>query len=257
VGAQRDFLGTPCPSCGSRAHVPKPEASPWAGILKAFVLIIVLVIAGELVAMALGQFHYPVSVTGPMVAARHGHTASLLPDGRVLIGGGRNSSGPLASAELFDPKTGTFRATGSMATPRTGHTASLLPDGRVLIAGGQDNSGPLGSAELYDPKAGTFSTTGAMATPRTGHTAIPLADGRVLIAGGQDNSGPLGSAELYDPKAGTFSTTGAMATPRTNDTATSLADGRVLVAGGRTPPSIWPQPSCMTPGPAPSARPAR
>lgn len=95
------------------------------------------------------------SPTGPMGTARMAHTATLLSDGRALIAGGLNfrDGDPgfriLVSAELYDPKSGTFSPTGSMGTARVGHTATLLPDGRVLIAGGGDGSGTTASAELY------------------------------------------------------------------------------------------------------------
>jgi hypothetical protein len=87
-----------------------------------------------------------------MTAARDGSTATLLADGRVLIAGGVGDSGQLATAELYDPATGSFSPTDSMATARADNTAVLLADGRVLVAGGEnDASLYLASAELYQP----------------------------------------------------------------------------------------------------------
>jgi galactose oxidase-like protein len=78
--------------------------------------------------------------TGDLITARWDHTATLLPDGMVLIAGGKNGV-PLASAELYDPASGTWTATGSLvANARQTHTATLLLDGGVLVAGAQDAS---------------------------------------------------------------------------------------------------------------------
>ena len=103
--------------------------------------------------------------TGNMTVARDSHTATLLPDGTVLIAGGDNSGTVLASTEIFDPATGTFTVTGSMSAQRVLHTATLLLNGKVLIAGGNYFIGAaeaiLASAELYDPATGTFTATAA------------------------------------------------------------------------------------------------
>ena len=72
--------------------------------------------------------------TGSMATARCLHTATLLPNGKVLVAGGVD--GVLSSAELYDPASGTWSATGSMGTARDYHTATLLPNGQVLVAGG-------------------------------------------------------------------------------------------------------------------------
>jgi Galactose oxidase, central domain/Kelch motif len=180
------------------------------------------------------------SATGSMTVARAFHTATLLPDGRALIAGGNagtwNYDGPfLASAEIYNPKTGGFSPTGSMATPRAWQTATRLADGRVLVAGGENARTDLASAEIYTPKSGKFSPTGSMTVGRVYHAATLLSDGRVLVeGGGSDYSGGkfLASAELYNPKTGTWTATGSMADQRNLMTATLLRDGQVLVAGG-------------------------
>ena len=143
--------------------------------------------------------------TGALNAGRAGHTATLLPNGQVLVAGGNDAVlDALASAELYDHATGRWTPTGSLSTGRTLHTATLLPSGQVLVAGGQDSAGhPLASAELYDPTTGRWATTGSLATSRFAHTATLLPSGQILVAGGLDSAfNAFASAELYDPGLG-------------------------------------------------------
>ena len=88
-------------------------------------------------------------VTGDLVTARYGHTATLLPNGQVLVAGGLGLTGDLASAELYDPATGMWTATGSLATARRSHTATLLPNGQVLVAGGF-------TAQIFSPSSRNY-----------------------------------------------------------------------------------------------------
>src|SRR6266849_4735206 len=181
---------------------------------------------------------------GQMNATHAMHTATLLPNGDVVIAGGMDADGkPQALVEIYHPASGKFALT-TKAFPHTGtamtdvrceHTASILPNGQVLIAGGSDTNGVLATAELYDPAQGTFTCVGgrsggpislckqSMTDFRTYALAVPLADGQVLIAGGYNTwhnrtaarekfSGPvafniLNSAEIYNPASGAFTST--------------------------------------------------
>jgi WD40 repeat protein len=179
--------------------------------------------------------------------ARSVHTATLLPNGKVLVVGRYNyeGGGDLNSAELYDPATGTWSITGSLNTPRAYHTATLLQNGKVLVAGGF-NAFPrniaLNSAELYDPATGTWSVTGSLNTARSSPTASLLANGKVLVAGGFTGLSTGGlcpciafvtnSTELYDPGTGIWSVTGGLNAERGLHTATLLPNGKVLAAGG-------------------------
>ena len=171
-------------------------------------------------------------LTGSLNTARASHTSTVLNNGVVLVAGGYNGN-ILASAELYDPASGTFTSTGSLNNARIYHTATLLNNGKVLIVGGSDNNGNiLAGAELYNPATGTFTPTGSLSTAREFHTAT-VKNGMVLIAGGTDNNGNiLASAELYNPTTGTFTPTGSLNTTRIDHTATMLNDGMVLIVGG-------------------------
>lgn len=194
------------------------------------------VTTAELFDPATGMF----STTGSMSTARSSHTATLLcdlsatacTDHRVLVAGGFSGAvDDVATAELYDPATGTFVPTGNMTAPREGHTATLLASGKVLITGGTTQGAGRADSELYDPTTGRFTATGSMAMVRTFHTATLLSSGKVLIAGGFFG-GATATAELYDPNTGTFAVTGTMTTARGGHTATLLPDGRVLICGG-------------------------
>ena len=169
-------------------------------------------------------------VTGAMATARYAHTATLLPNGKVLVAGGNKDGTLLSSAELYDPTTETWTSVSGMAAARSGHTATLLTDGMMLVAGGSS----LASAELYNPATGTWTTTGSMSSARSAHTATLLNDGKVLVVGGINSSGSAAysSAEVYDPATSTWIQVGTMATGRFSHTATLLPNGKVLVAGG-------------------------
>lgn len=181
-------------------------------------------------------------LTGSMATSRRHAAGATLPDGRILVVGGTNTTGVdgtasifYNSAEIYDPAIGTWSATGSLTTGgRALHSATRLPDGTILITGGWNGSAALSTAEVYNPAAGTFSATGSMTTARAAHRFTMLFDGRVLITGGFDSAGnPLASAEIYNPATGTFSATGSMAAARSRHRMDTIGgQGEVLVIGG-------------------------
>jgi tetratricopeptide (TPR) repeat protein/N-acetylneuraminic acid mutarotase len=171
---------------------------------------------------------------GSISSARYFHSATLLPNGKVLITGGTNNTTTFSTASLYDPAAGTWSTTNSMLSARQLHAATLLPSGKVLVSGGWDGgSNTHSTCELYDPEAGTWSSTGSMLSTRDLHSATLLNTGKVLVAGGEDvNGNRRSTAELYDPSAGTWSAAGAMSTARRSFAATLLANEKVLITGG-------------------------
>jgi hypothetical protein len=175
------------------------------------------------------------SVTGTMTMPRALHAATLLPNGTVLIVGGEGSEvggRSLASAELYDPKAGTFSAIGNMASARIEPTATLLGNGKVLVTGGYDGTSFVVGAELYDPATGRFEASSNMTVGRYVFTATLLSDRQVLMVAGYTDSAFLSSAELYNQTTGKFTATGSLTVERSDHTATLLRSGKVLVAGG-------------------------
>lgn len=261
----------------ARSNSSKQQVSPAGGARSALISTnandnIVLVAGGakyNITAeiLTLGSSPTFAATNGPMKPDRHLHTANLLTTGQhagqVLIAGGNSvsggSGGAIATAELYDPATGTFSCVGtpnsgqcpnSMVHPRVFDAATTLEDGTILFTGGVDNGfNPLSTAEIYNPATDSFSaTTGSMTGIFYDHQAVLIntgasgADnGEVLVAGGFGSDGnPQNAAMLYNPTTGTFTATAnSMTSARAFFTATfldpavvSAHGGEILIAGG-------------------------
>ena len=168
-----------------------------------------------------------VIANGQLAAARRGHTATALQDGKIVVIGGENGAGDVGVVELFDPATRTFSSLAD-SLARTDHSATLLGDGRVLVAGGSAGGSALDTTQIFNPVDGTFSAGPALQRARSGHSATLLADGKVLIVGGDAG----GSAEIIDAVGQVSTLSGSLAEPRALHGAVLLQDGRVLIAGG-------------------------
>jgi hypothetical protein len=205
---------------------------------------------------------------GTMKTPRTAHTATLLPNGSVLIAGGSSQvfgKAPLNTAEVFtlnasNPGASTFTLTGNnMSQARGAATATLtwyfdgeVTQYRVLVAGGfNSNFYPTGwddTADLYDPGSNMFAATGHLSDARYSAVAVAQINGSVLVASGyaltsaQPGFGPVNNAELFHLDAtgtGTFQSRPAMIVPRSGATAVgkfggvnSSYGGIIVIMGG-------------------------
>ena len=186
------------------------------------------------------------SPTGSMADPRRRHAAVLLQDGTVMVSGGLTERDkrdvccadieyvfPVASAEVYDPDTGTWSRAGDMPSSKGRHSLMQLENGIVLAIGGSGTS-----TALYDPTAGTWASGRESATETEFRSAALLGNGNVLVIGGGDfvqGGAPheaLDLAEVYDPLLGSWAVAESLLEVRRQPRATVLTDGRVLVTGG-------------------------
>ncbi|MBK7402807.1 MAG: hypothetical protein IPJ34_42930 [Myxococcales bacterium] len=208
-----------------------------------------------MVSMSLVSARYPVVVdpaweyVGPIPAASvfsaQGRSASLLPDGRVLVAGGLGYDAAVAEiihadSLLFDPKSGAVTKGPDMPGPRWDHVTATASPAGVVLAGGSATSflatppAPLASVLLYKLSTNSFVTmAGTLQRAHQGGTAVTMADGRVLVIGGSDGSA-LRTVDVVEPATGKVIKAPSMSESRIRTTGLLLPDGRVLVAGGST-----------------------
>lgn len=177
------------------------------------------------------------SQTRSLNTARYFHTATLLQNGQVLVAGGCDSSNcatQTATAELYDPDTGTWSYTAALSDAPYRHTASLLANGQVLVAGGYGAGKVLATTEIYDPGLGTWSSAGDMEAPRYLHTATLLNDGTVMVVGGRGGEfgAMLCTTEVFDPSTLQWTYRRTIGKMVQEQTASLLSNGMVLVAAG-------------------------
>jgi len=168
------------------------------------------------------QSRWVPAATMPGGCERAIHATVQLRDGRILLIGGVNSSGPLSSVARYDPTLNTWDC-GSVAAIGNGtpggpyalrsHTATLLFDGRVLVAGGNDGLGEANRSFIYDPAGNAWSSTDPLPLlqPRFNHTATFLPNGNVMITGGSQRFGNVPrSIETYHINASSWVTGGGV-----------------------------------------------
>lgn len=171
-----------------------------------------------------------------MKVARAGHSATVLPDGRVLIVGGLSPDANYSFAEVFDPATETFSVFAAVDNRERGlHATAQLPDGSVLVLGGEteDTASVASVVQFMGDTAGTSRVLAKLVRPRTLVEAAVSRDGRAFLFGGEVGPGNVTTetAEAYSPATG-GAPIASMPRPRVGHTTTLLPGGRFLIAGG-------------------------
>ncbi|HHI80871.1 MAG TPA: hypothetical protein ENK02_12960 [Planctomycetes bacterium] len=188
---------------------------------------------------------------GPnMSRERIAHTASLLPNGKILIAGGISLNGffrlpgMTSRCEIFDPKTNRFSGASSLPFTTAAHSQIRLKSGRILVAGGARSSllitdaKPIKDAARFDPTTGRWTRVGSMAVARTLPSLARLAGGKILVIGGAqgtlDKPTATARCEVFDPATARFGPATSLGISRAGAPALSLREGQIMVVGGGT-----------------------
>jgi hypothetical protein len=130
-------------------------------------------------------------------------TATTMPNGDVLILGGRSAAGAEASGLVITPTTPAATVTAlpmALSVAREGHTASLTGNDLVVCGGADDLGAVQASCDVLDAMTYGLKATVPLATGRRGHSAEVMETGLVVLAGGLGGDGaPLSSIEIYTP----------------------------------------------------------
>jgi len=181
----------------------------------------------------------PWNPVGDLKVARANHTATLLPNDRILVVGGVSNGTDIATGEVCSNLIYCtwVLSTNTLTTPRHFHIATLLLTGDVLIAGGLNNGAALFTSEIYD-NTHFREIAGELTTPRFDFATAVLLSGEVIAVGGRESIAEnsfVDTIELYNPTTRRWARGGLGSTinqPRAGHTASLLPNGVVLIAGG-------------------------
>lgn len=185
-------------------------------------------------AMGAGQW----GAQGAMFRRRLYHSATALPDGRIVVvggygGTGQNPDGVLSEVEVIGALGGLI---APLSQARFGHAATMLPNGKLLVVGGSSSLGNpmvLTSSEAFDPATSAWGLLkGQLAVARYQETLAVLANGCLLAAGGFHSDAVTPSVELLNLTTEQWTTSADLPGPRVANGLVAVPDGRVLLTGG-------------------------
>jgi N-acetylneuraminic acid mutarotase len=140
------------------------------------------------------ELYDPVTNTSSLTGAladttyRYYHTATLLPNGKVIVAGGLDGGNAIATTQLYDPTTNNWTLAGDLVAASYNHTSTLMPNGDVLVVGGCcEATGAPTRTEMFNYSTQMWTPAGNLIVGRWFHTANLLTNNKVLVVGGAAN----------------------------------------------------------------------